>query len=389
MSKKVPQYRLFRGPEKSYRENSVVKDEYLDAIYFATDTQKILLNGDCYGQGKLGKVVKSVEVEKEKETGDLILKVSYTDTDSYSFNLNTLLKYNSQIPDDEVVPVKIGNIQAGTKASELKTKTVSEILDEIIFPEVQPEIKDPKPIIAFKNPELYHQGLILEVGSPAPTEFETVFFKGSAKVVGQKPQFRSGELIEDDITCVTCNGDNKLPDKVVLGEMNYQYRVHYDKGPEILTSKGIPSTVITPNPLPEGVVSSGPLKIFGTFPYFSNGYSASIENQELKLPTALGSVTPLPLQKWGDRMVGVMFASEAVTDNRISFWFHEKKQLLKVEFFNTIGGVWSILNEDCWEVHPDPQQRLVQGEKIDYNYFTTKGNLLGAIQLRFTFEDVI
>lgn len=393
MAKKGPKIQLFRGPEKSYymqdTEESVVKAEYLNAVYFATDSQKILMNGTLYGQGKLGKVVGAVKVEKEPETGDYILNISYTDGDTYKFNLGTLLRYNSKLPDDEVVPVKIGNIQAGTKVKDLKTKTISEILDDIIFPEVQPDVLEPKAIIGFANPETYQSGMLMEVGAEAPKDFITNFFKGHIKVIGHKPQFRSGELINDPITCVICNGENKLPDKVVLGEMDYQYRVHYDQGPVALTSKNIPSTVITPNPLPEGVLSSGPIKIYGTYPYFSNGLAASTEFQEMRLPIAIGSMTPLPLQKWDERMVGVMFSSEASTENRACFWFHENKEILKVEFFNTVGGTWCILNEDCWEVKSDPQQKIIQGEKVDYKYFTTKGNLLGAIQLRFTLEDVI
>lgn len=382
---KGPKYKLVRGAEKAYTENSMVKNEYFNAVYFATDTQRIFLNGECYGQGKAEKVVTGISVNKEGI--DYILKVNYSDGDNFTFNLGTLLLYASKIPDNEVVPVKVGNIAAGTKASELKIKSVSEVLDEIIFPEMQPEVVEPRATISFENPGLFRSGDILEVGAQAPKDFITDFSTGSAKVVGQEKQSRSGELISDQLTGVMCNGDSKLPDEVILGEMEYVYQAHYDRGPEILTSKGNVSAVVNPNPLPEGTIKSGSLKIYGTYPYICNGQSASIEYQEMTLPTKPGSLSKLPLVAWEQKVIGAMFASEAISDQRISFRFPEKKQLMKVEYFNTVGGNWCILNPDNYEVTPDPDQKIVQGLRVNYKMFTTKGNLMGAIQLRFTLEN--
>lgn len=390
MEKQGPKYKLIRGVEKVYYQDEKlgeeIKPEYYNAVYFATDSQKIFLNGICYGQGKKEKTVAEVRVDIGKP-GEYTLVVKYTDDDIFTFNLGTLLLYTSKLPDDEVVPVKIGNIAAGTKVSELKTKTVSEILDDIIFPEIQPEVTSPRATITFEDPGEYSNGKIFEVGYAAPQNFITDFSKGSAKVVGKEAQDRSGELIHDLLTGVMCDGSNTLPAEIKLGKMNYQYQVHYDKGPEILTSKGVPSTVIEPNPLPEGTVKSNTLTLYGTYPYISNGESASAEYQELTLPVIMGSNTKLPLQRWDDKTVGVMFASEASNDQRIKFRFHESKKITKVEFFNTIGGTWTIFNDSNWQVTADPDEKIIQGHRLNYKVFTTTGNLMGAIQLRFTLED--
>lgn len=384
--KQGPKYKLYKGVESVYFKSGEFNPDYLNGIYFATDTQKIFHNGICYGQGKKEKTVAEVRVDKQ-DSGEYLLVVKYTDEDLFTFNLSTLFLYSSKLPDDEVVPVKIGNIAAGTKVSDLKKKTVSEILDDIIFPEIQPEVTAPRATITFSDPGEYSNGKIFEVGSVAPKEFVTDFFKGKSIVVGLRPQKRSGEVIEDNLTGILCNGENSLPAEIKLGKMEYQYQVHYDKGPEILTSKGVPSTVIVPNPLPEGTVKSNSLILYGTYPYISNGESASAEYQELSLPVVMGSNTKLPLQRWDDKTVGVMFASEASNDQRIKFRFHESKKITKVEFFNTIGGTWTVFNDSNWQVTADPDEKIIQGHRLNYKVFTTTGNLMGAIQMRFTLED--
>lgn len=385
--KQGPKYKLYRGLENVYIKDGELNPEYLNGVYFATDTQKIFHNGVCYGQGNIEKSVLEVRVDRQEENGELVLVVKYTDNDIFTFNLSTLFLYNSSLPDDEVVPVKIGNILAGTKASELKTKTVSEILDNIIFPEIQPEVSSPRATITFADPGEYASGKVLEVGTKAPQDFVTDFFPGLSKVVGRKPQRRSGDIVQDNLTGVFCNGSSTLPEEIELGKMEYSYQVHHDKGPEILTNKGIPSTVITPNPLPEGTLKSNVLTIYGTYPYIANGEAASIEHQELSLPVVMGSNIKLPLQRWEDKVIGVMFASEASNDQRIKFRFHESKKITKVEFFNTIGGTWTVFNESNWQVTVDPDDKIVQGHRLTYKVFTTTGNLLGAIQMRFTLED--
>lgn len=382
-----PKYKLIRGVEKAYtNDEGKVWEEYLDAVYFAIDSQKIFLGGVCVGKGKDEKIVKEVRIDRQ-ENGDYVLVVRYTDDDLFTFNFSSLLLYSSKLPDDTVVPEKIGNIPAGTKVSELKERSVSEILDDVLFPELQPSVTEPKAIISFASESL-RSGYIFEVGAAAPQEFNTRFFKGVASVVGLQKQSRSGELIEDSLTGIVCNGSVSLPAEISLGDMEYCYQAHYDKGPEILTSKGIPSTVITPNPLPEGIVKSQPLVLKGSYPYISNGIEASPEYQELSLPVNFISDSKLPLKDWKTKVIGVMFASEAYNDQRITFRFQEGKQLLKVEYFNTIGGAWNIFNPENYEVTPDHSEKIIQGHRVNYKVFTTKGNLLGAIQLRFTLEDV-
>lgn len=54
------------------------------------------------------------------------------------------IKYNSQLPDTQPVPVGIGGIPAGTLASVLKTKTKTQILDELLFPTVFASMTTPR-----------------------------------------------------------------------------------------------------------------------------------------------------------------------------------------------------------------------------------------------------
>lgn len=377
-----PRYKFIRGP----RENYDPEGEHRNAIYFAMNTHEILMNGECFGSAGEG-AISSVTVDENN-----ILTVVYTNGNpDYTFDLNNILIYASSMPDDLVTPNTVGGIQAGTTAGKLKEKTISEVLDSILFPELQPTVTSPSASISFIG-EFKNNG-IYEVGSSAPKfpeDFITSFSRGISKIVGKEDIKRAGELIPDELSFVYYNEkETELPEKIILGEMSYGYQVHYDEGDICITSKGNPAN-INPNPLPSGIVSSDSIRIFGTLPYFCNGMKASATLQESDLPLVSEENNKLPLYKWEDTLVGCKFASEAATGSRISFEFPAQKAVTKVEFLNTVGGRWEVINPDEYIVVTLEEPKEIQGEEVTYKQLTTKENTpkKGALQLRFTLENV-
>ena len=296
-----------------------------------------------------------------------------------------ILKYQSALPDDLTTPSKHGGLAAGIKVSDLKKKTLSQLFDDILFEEIQPTVQAPSATISFKSP--FTANKILEVGESAPTaeQIQTGFNRGNCTVVGQANKNRAGELISDDQSFIyvgNSTSNKTLPTKVTLGTMQYNYQAHHGAGDTLLTSKGNKATV-SPNPLPEGTVKSGAVYLYGTYPFYCNGSSASTSAGDTNFPSAAAPDTKLPLRKWTDTLIGAKFASEAATGTRLEFYFPSEKNVSKVEFYNTVSGKWEVFGTDKYTVS-DAGNKTVQSVQIAYKKLTTTGAMSGALQLRFT-----
>ena len=364
--------KFYRGLKARYDAAS----KHLDAIYFATDTKELLMNGVNYGGSGV------TDVSFDKNSNKLIVSKIEGDTE---YDLTELVKFKTSLPDTLTTPTKLGGLPAGTKVETLKTKTLSQLFEDILFEELQPNVNAPSASISFKSP--FNANQILEVGATAPTaeQIQTGFNRGNCTVVGQPTKYRAGELISDDQTFVYCGNStaNKtLPLKVTLGTMQYNYQAHHGEGDTLVTSKGNKAS-LTPNPLTAGLVKSGAVYLYGTYPYYCNGASASSSAGDTKFPVAAAPDTKLPLQKWTDTLIGAKFASEAATGTRLEFYFPSEKNVTKVEFYNTVSGKWEVFGTDKYAIS-DAGNKTVQGAKIPYKKLTTTGAMSGALQLRFT-----
>ena len=367
---------FIRGKREQYSSST-----YPDAIYFATDDRVIIVNDIVYGFNEsLNKLVKDVTYNAG------ILTVTYTNNTEESVNdLNALKKYESAMPNDLTVPTAVGGIAKGTTAESLKAKTISQVLDDLLFPEVQPTVQNPSASIALKSG--FSNGGIYEVGAAAPENpdnFTVGFNRGTVTCPGKPNQYRAGaQNMEGSFIYYNNSASNtSLPTTVTLGSISYKYRAAYGEGDTLVTSKGNKAS-LSPNPLTAGSVDSGAVTIYGTYPYFCNGKPASNSSgvDTSSLPTAVTPDTKLPLQKWTDTLIGAMFASEASTGTRLTFDFPAAKNVTKVEFYNTVSGKWEAFSGFTTSA---TDQKDIQGNMVSYNRLTTNGSLSGALQLRFT-----
>lgn len=295
------------------------------------------------------------------------------------------LSYTTDLPDSLVVPQTIGGINKGTKVSDLEGSTISQMFDNLLFPEVQPTIQAPSATIHFKD--TFSSNGVYEVGATAPiaANFNTSFNRGTCTVVGQANKNRAGNL-DSGNSFIYYGGNTStktLPAKVTLGTMQYNYYAAYAQGDTLVTSKGNKASV-TPNPLPAGSVGSSNLTIFGTYPYYCNGQSASSSSGDSNFPTSATPDTKLPLYKWTDTLVGAKFASEAATGTRMQFMYSNRKKVTKVEFYNSISGKWETFDTSNYNAKSGIKTYSVQGTNETYNILTTTGSLSGSVQYRFT-----
>lgn len=295
------------------------------------------------------------------------------------------ISYTTDLPDSLVVPQTIGGINEGTKVSDLEGSTISQMFDNLLFPEVQPTIQAPSATIHFKD--TFSSNGVYEVGTTAPiaANFNTSFNRGTCTVVGQANKNRAGNL-DSGNSFIYYGGNTStktLPAKVTLGTMQYNYQAAYAQGDTLVTSKGNKASV-TPNPLPAGSVNSSNLTIFGTYPYYCNGQSASSSSGDSNFPTSATPDTKLPLYKWTDTLVGAKFASEAATGTRMQFMYSNRKKVTKVEFYNSISGKWETFDTSNYNTKSGIKTYSVQGTNETYNILTTTGPLSGSVQYRFT-----
>ena len=295
------------------------------------------------------------------------------------------ISYTTDLPDSLVVPQTIGGINKGTKVSDLEGSTISQMFDNLLFPEVQPTIQAPSATIHFKD--TFSSNGVYEVGTTAPiaANFNTSFNRGTCTVVGQADKNRAGNL-DSGNSFIYYGGNTStktLPAKVTLGTMQYNYYAAYAQGDTLVTSKGNKASV-TPNPLPAGSVNSSNLTIFGTYPYYCNGQSASSSSGDSNFPTSATPDTKLPLYKWTDTLVGAKFASEAATGTRMQFMYSNRKKVTKVEFYNSISGKWETFDISNYNAKSGIKTYSVQGTNETYNILTTTGPLSGSVQYRFT-----
>lgn len=295
------------------------------------------------------------------------------------------ISYTTDLPDSLVVPQTIGGINKGTKVSDLEGSTISQMFDNLLFPEVQPTIQAPSATIHFKD--TFSSNGVYEVGTTAPiaANFNTSFNRGTCTVVGQADKNRAGNL-DSGNSFIYYGGNTStktLPAKVTLNTMQYNYHAAYAQGDTLVTSKGNKASV-APNPLPAGSVNSSNLTIFGTYPYYCNGQSASSSSGDSNFPASATPDTKLPLYKWTDTLVGAKFASEAATGTRMQFMYSNRKKVTKVEFYNSISGKWETFDTSNYNAKSGIKTYSVQGTNETYNILTTTGPLSGSVQYRFT-----
>lgn len=324
-----------------------------------------------------GQVVTSITKE-----GDVLTVV-----DADAANTELALKYASNMPDELTTPNAVGGVAKGLTAGSLKDKTYGQIIDMILFPELNPTVVAPSASISLKSP--FTNNGIYEVGATAPTtsDFTTGLNRGTGTVAGQTTKNRAGELIASE-SFVYYGGspsNTTLPTVVALGSMKYNYHAAYKEGDVLVTSYGNKASSVTPNPLPKGAVNSSEVVIYGTYPYFCNGASAKtgVSDVETVFPSAPADGTKLPLQKWTDALIGAKFAPESETGVRLTFDFPATKNVTKVEFMNTVSGKWEVFGSDKYTI-ANTSNKTIQGASVVYKRLTTTGSLAGALQLRFT-----
>lgn len=329
---------FFRGVKSKY----VAATTHKDKLYFATDTKELLLNDVSYGGGG----VQEVALSGTK------LVIQMTDGTSKEVELAELLKYKSALADDIATVEALGGIPAGTTVADLKKKTISQVLDELIFPTVYPTFQAPTASLSLKStsttPTLQEIGT---TGASVPTaaSFNTGFNQGKIMIAGVEKQKRAGALKSSESFIYIGDPSNKtFPTEIPDGSITYKYRAAYEAGPQPLDSKG--NNYQTP--LAAGTVDSAAVTVTGVYPYFTNKANVAAF---AKLPLTTSTT-----------LSDLLFVAEG--PNKHAFKIPAAYTLTKVEMLNTLSGKYEDFGVSKWTKTTENIE--VQGKQVSYAVYT-------------------
>ena len=240
-----------------------------NGIYFATDKGIIKMNGvDYIGPLKDSTAVQSIALSSE---GDKFV-ITYLNGDTSEIEA-AKSEYESSIEDKTLtMPNAVGGIAKGNKLSDVEGKTFNAIIDDLLFPTVNPTFTAPTASIAFKN-----YSSTQEVGAAGPTSsnFTTGYDAGKITLSGTKQANRGGSQdTANSFIYVNGTATNKtLPTTVTLGGTTFKYRAAYAQGPQPKNNKGGNYST----PLAAGTVDSSAITLNGTYPWYAStvGVTAS------------------------------------------------------------------------------------------------------------------
>lgn len=351
--------KFFRGLRANYNYNTENPGNLLDALFFATDTGELLLNGKLYGSDE--KRVKDVKFDSSTNTftftkeDDSTLVVNLGDkllTDADRTLLDNVsdmfeggqmnVTYNSGLDDAVATVEKLGGIAAGTKVSQLKGQTISKVLDTLIFPTIQPTITAPSASLSLKS----GVSNIKEVGATGYTtkDFTSAFNQGAIKIGTSTQSPRAGAKSSDVI--YAGSEANGIPAAITAGTTNFYYKVQYAEGPTPLDSKGNPAASYTA--LPAGSVTSSAVATYGVYPFYAN-----IKN---------AAPSKLPLTK------NLTFTATLAAEGPNKHVFKLPHVVTKIEMLNTLSNQYEVYALENFTT--GTEEITVQGTNVNYNTYT-------------------
>lgn len=346
---------FYRGTKVNYVPGTTHKDK----LYFATDTHELLVNDISYGGGG----IENVTLE-----GDT-LKFEMTDGTEKTVSVADLLKYNSAMSDSLATVEDFGGIPAGTTVAQLKAKTISQVLDDLIFPTVQPTKTDPTATLTLKSG--FSNNGVYEVGAPAPadpTNFTKGYTLGQILIAGVKKQDYAGDKTAEVLYYGSSEANTELPTEIPEGATVYNYKVTFAAGPQPLDSKGGNATSISKY---SGGSATGKATINGVYPLFATTANiATLTKQALTNGTQLTFKAPSE----GDGSAG-----------RHAFKIPAKYTLTKVEKLNTLSNQYEDVGVSYFGTVTTANE-TVQGKAVSYKTYKANGILGGEATYRITFS---
>lgn len=333
--------------------------------------------------------VKSIEQVKADE---------YTSADADTYRVTKAdnstsdlqLKFTPLSPSTLKMPSTMGDLVQGTTAADLREKTLSEILDSILFKTVYPTITDPSGAIGFKNS--FTNNSIVEVGTVAPQNenMNYTFNKGVVRVddgttanldyVGDATgatytyTYTPGAANTNAGVEIGGTAENNVAlkeGKLGLGTYTYSGTIAYGGGTQFKDSKGHMTNPMqttnkgkVANPHPAGSLkASNTLTINVSVPVFID-------------KNADGNFTKNALQKWGSMTFTGIALSGTSADKPLQI--KTPRKLKSVNSYNKVSGKYDTPQLNNFTLTNSAVQETFNGITVNYFLYKWTGGSLGG-----------
>lgn len=357
--------KFFRGLYASYNLTT-----HGDGIYFATDKGIIKMNGvDYVGPQGSDKVVSNISLTADGSA----FTITYTDNSTTSITA-AKSEYESNIADKTLtMPNAVGGIAKGTKLSDVEGKTFNAIIDDLLFPTVNPTFTAPTASIAFKN---YNS--TQEVGATGPTSsnFTTGYSAGAITLSGTKQANRGGaQDAANSFIYVNGTATNKtLPSTVTLGNTTFKYRAAFAQGPQPKNNKGGDYST----PLAAGTVDSAAITLNGTYPWYASTVGVTTSSPVAKQTLVAWNATAGSMYT-GD--AGFTLEASGTVPQVIKI--PNSRTISNMEMYDTGAEKWKAVSLSVWTT--STENITVNGNSVAYTVYTYNDAARGQVKLRIKF----
>lgn len=332
--------------------------------------------------------VKSIEqVKVDEYTSADADKYIVTKADSSTSELQ--LKFTPLSPSTLKMPSTMGDLVQGTTAADLREKTLSEILDSILFKTVYPTITDPSGTIGFKNS--FTNNSIVEVGTVAPQDenMNYTFNKGVVRVddgttanldyVGDATgatytyTYTPGAANTEAGVEIGGTAENNVAlkdGKLGLGTYKYSGTIAYAGGTQFKDSKGhMTHPMQTTN---KGKVAnphpSGNFKV-------TDALTINVSAPVYIDKNAEGTFTKNALQKWGSMKFTGIALSGTSADKPLQI--KTPRKLKSVNSYNKVSGKYDTPQLNNFTLTKSVQETF-NGITVNYFLYKWTGGSLGG-----------
>ena len=266
--------------------------------------------------------------------------------------------------------VQVGGISAKTKPSAFEGMTISQVLDEIFYPTLNPIVPSGQPSVSISyETECFFVGTAI----PAKTDFSTSTNRGNYTYVTPAGDIITGDYYAGEVATSDTTIDNGVfGGTFAEGVYNVTFTAQFAEGPSPVTNKGVAYTGVSKY---AGGTKQATKTLYGVCPIYAN--TITIDNTD----------TQQPIQNYVKG--GVTFTVSIPAEPQGTM----DKFTLKVPSYLTVSNIQQY-NPNSGKYEIDTKYMLSnktteQKGSVTYNVYkraTTPGDFIGAAQYQITID---
>lgn len=294
--------------------------------------------------------------------------------------------YDPALDPSLAMPNTVGGIPAGTTVYDLQGDSLRSILNDLLFPTVNPTYVAPSG--SFND----NVANLQEIGAMINPQFTASFIRGQILVSGNFQDYRSGLPNQYVFTDVSANtllidvSSSSLSNiqtvnnyLVKIGSQSFTSTIYYDAGPQPYDNKGNPYGT----PLSAGSVGPYSTSFEGVYPLFATTSNITTLTQQTLVSMLSGNNISMTLvaETGGNKQKFEIPTSwTGAPTNR---------PLVGVQQYNTFSSQWDTpggslaASLTLWSTSSVTES--VQGNIINYTRYEYNGTDRGSVQIRLVF----